>query len=78
MVQIFGRFRGGGGLGFAFEVSQSLRVHGELIGEKFQGNKSVEAHVFCLVDNAHASTAKLFEDSVVGDGLADEKGRFYH
>src|SRR5882724_10884648 len=64
----------GSGLGFPLETGQGLRVPGEIIGEEFQGDKSVEARVLGFVDNAHAAATELFDDAVVGDGLPDQGG----
>jgi hypothetical protein len=33
-----------------------------------------EAHVFRLIDNAHASTADFSQNAIVGDCLADHEG----
>ncbi len=66
-----GVVQGGGGLGFALEAAQGLRISGDLIGKEFQGDEAMEASVFGLVNHAHAATAQLFDDAIVGDGLAD-------
>ena len=33
-----------------------------------------EAHIFRLIDNAHASTADFSQNAIVGDCLADHEG----
>jgi hypothetical protein len=33
-----------------------------------------EAHIFRLIDNAHASTADFSKNAIVGDCLADHEG----
>ena len=66
-----GMVQRGGGLGFALETAQRLRVSGDVVGKKFQRDEAVQARVFGLVDNAHAAAAELFDDAVVRDGLAD-------
>jgi hypothetical protein len=50
---------------------QSLRVSNNVIGQKLQGDKTVQGNVLGLVDNAHAAAPKLLDDTVVRDGLAD-------
>jgi len=37
-----------------------------------------ELGVLSVIDNAHATPAELFEDAVMGNGLADEVGRVGH
>ena len=57
---------------------KSLWVSRYLIGQEFQGYKSPKLGVLGLVHHSHATTAQLFEDAVVGDGLADELGECGH
>ncbi len=66
-----GVIQGGGGLCFALETLESLRVAGEIFGEKFQRDETAELGVFGFVDDAHSAAAEFFQDAVVGDGLAD-------
>ena len=66
-----GVIEGGGGLRFALETFESLRVAGEIFGEKFQRDETAELGVFGFVDDAHSAAAEFFQDAVVGDGLAD-------
>jgi hypothetical protein len=42
--------------------------------DKFSGRnfRATQASVFGLIDDALATTAEFFEDSIVGDGLPDE------
>jgi hypothetical protein len=47
------------------ETDQGLRVFGYLIGQKLQGNKSVEAYVLSLVDHAHPAATEFLNDTVV-------------
>ena len=54
------------------EPCQGLSVFDDVIGQKLQGDKSVEGYVLGLVDDTHAATTKLFDDAVVRDGLADQ------
>ena len=66
-----GVIEGGGGARFALETFESLRVAGEIFGEKFQRDETAELGVFGFVDDAHSAAAEFFEDAVMGDGLAD-------
>src|ERR1700682_429928 len=61
----------GGGLRFALEACQGLRILGDFVRKKLQGHKTMQAGVFGPVDNAHAAATELFNDSIVGDALAD-------
>ena len=51
---------------------EGLRVFGYLVGQELEGNKPTELDVLGLVDHSHAATAKLLNDAVVRDGLADQ------
>src|ERR1700685_4073890 len=55
------------------EARQGLIVFDDFIGQKIQGDKSVEGYVLGLIDDTHAATTKLLEDPVVRDGLADHQ-----
>src|SRR5215469_5224635 len=46
-----------------------------IIRQELQRHKSTELHILGLVDHTHSAAAELFEDAVVGNGLADELGR---
>jgi hypothetical protein len=67
-----------GGLGFALESSEGLRIFRDVFMKKFQGDKTVQANVFGFVDDAHATAAQLLRDPIVGYGLTDERGRIRH
>ncbi len=60
-----GVVEGGGGFGFAAEAFESLRVGGEGVGEKFQGDEAIEESVLGFVDDAHSAAAETFEDAEV-------------
>ena len=62
-----GMIQGRSRLRFAAETTESLRVLCEFFGKKFQSYGSAEASVFGFVDDAHAATAELFDDTVVGN-----------
>ena len=66
-----GVVEGGAGLGLAPEPLQGDLVAEELLRQELQRDESVEAGVLGPVDDAHAPGAQLFDDAVVGDGLAD-------
>ena len=61
----------GCGLGLALEAGEGLRIFGYFVGQEFQGYKAAQLEVFGLIDNAHAATTKLFDHSIVRDGLSD-------
>jgi hypothetical protein len=56
---------------FATKTFQSLRVLRCILREKFEGDKSAEGNVFCLVHHAHPTATQFLDDAVVRDGLAD-------
>src|ERR1700730_14602553 len=66
-----GMFESRRGLGFALKTGQRLRVFGYFVGQEFQSYEAVELDVLGLVDDTHTSAAKLFDDAIVRDGLAD-------
>ncbi len=68
----------GGGLGFALEARESLRVCGERFRQKFERHEAAQADVFGLVDHAHAATAEAIEDTVMGERLANQRRRIIH
>ncbi len=68
----------GGGLRFTLESRQSLWIAGDILRQKFQRDESLEARVFGLVNDTHASAAELFDDAVVGEGLTDCRRRVQH
>ena len=59
------------GLGFTLKPAQGLGIAGDFIGKELEGNKTVEPGVLGLVNHAHAAAPQLFDNPVVGDGLAD-------
>ena len=67
VVQCRGRLR------LTLEASQSLSIFRNIFGQKLQGNEAVELGVLSFVDNTHPAAAKLFDDAVVRDGLADQR-----
>ena len=69
-----GMIQRGGGLGFAFETGQGLRIFGYIVRQEFQGDEAVKFGVFGFVDYAHAAAAEFFDDAVMRDGLADHWG----
>ncbi len=57
-------------LGLALEAAQGLGILGDVVRQELQGDKTVEARIFRLVDHTHAATAQLLDDAVVRNGLA--------
>jgi hypothetical protein len=68
-----GVIQGGGGLRFALETAEGLRIAGNFVGKKFQRDETMKPRVFRFVDDAHASAAKFFDDAVMRDGEVDER-----
>ena len=70
--------QGGRGLGFPLEAAESLRVVGDFVGQKLQGDMATELQVFRLIHHTHAPTSDPAEDAVVGDRLTHGLGRSSH
>ena len=69
---MFGWFRAEAAWDFALEAGQGLTVLGEIIGEEFERDESVEASVLGLINDAHAAPAEFFNDAVVRNSLSHE------
>jgi hypothetical protein len=63
----------GRGAGLALEAFHCLAVAGEIVGKKLYGDVAAEASVFRFVDHTHTAAAKLSQNSIVGDRLADHR-----
>src|SRR5712672_4247068 len=74
----FGVIQGRGSLRFALKTCQSYGVVSNLRRQEFQRNETTKASVFCLVDDSHAATAKLFEHGVMGDRATDDGRSVWH
>src|SRR5450432_2712093 len=61
--------------GLAAKALDGLSVLGSFFGEEFQRQAAAEPSVFGLLDHAHATAAKLFNDAIVADCLTDEGGQ---
>ena len=68
-----GMIQGRGGLGFALEAAERLRVFGYIVGKELESDKAAELYVLSLVDHAHPATAELFYNAVMRDGFADHR-----
>jgi hypothetical protein len=67
----------GGRACLALEALQGLAVAGQLQGQKFQCNGTLQTVIFRAIHNAHSSTAELFDDAVMGNGATDERRRVH-
>ncbi len=61
----------GGGLGFALEPAERLRVFGYVVRQEFERDKAIEFDVLSLVHHAHATAAKLVHDTIMRDVSPD-------
>ena len=66
------------GLRLALETGQCLGIAGNVLRQKLERNKAMKASVLSLVDDTHTAAAELFENAVVGKGLADERVGAWH
>src|SRR5438128_1194216 len=64
---------GGRGLRLASETGQRLKVSGNFFRQEFEGDETVQARVFGLVDHTHPTAAEFLQDAVVRDGLAEHR-----
>lgn len=70
--------QGGRSLGFPLESAEGLRVVGEFVGKKLEGDVATELQVFRLVHDTHAAAADFAEDAVMGNRLPNGLRRSGH
>jgi hypothetical protein len=58
-------------LRLTLKADERLRVASEVFREELNCDEPVEASIFGLVDDAHASAAELLDNAIMRDGLAD-------
>ena len=66
-----GMVQRGCGLRLALKAAERLRILGDFIGQKLEGDEAVQPRVFGFVDHTHPAAAQLLDDAVVRDGLSD-------
>ena len=66
-----GMIQGRRGTRFAAKTFQRLGILRQIVGKEFQRYKAAEFSVFGFIDYSHPAPAKLLENAVVRDGLAD-------
>ena len=69
-----GMIQGGSCPRFTLKSLQRLMIGCELIGQELQSNVAAQTQVFGLIDHTHAAAAQPFQDTVVGNGLANHGG----
>ena len=69
--------KGGGGAGLALKTVQRCRIGRKIRGQELEGNMPAELEVLSFIHHTHAATAKLLQDSVMGNGCADHWMRKY-
>src|ERR1700686_1250336 len=57
----------------SLKTGESLRIPGDVVGQKFHCDKAEQSEVFGLVNDTHTAAAKLFEDAVMRNGLSNER-----
>src|SRR5262245_15125503 len=67
MVQCRSRAR------FAAEAFESERIISKVRRQELQSDEPAQFEILGLVDHAHPSTTKLFQNPVMGNGLADHE-----
>src|SRR5580704_1203396 len=58
-------------LRLALKAGQRMRVSGNVIREKLEGDEAMQPRVFSFVVHAHPATTEIFDDAIVRDSLAD-------
>ncbi len=66
-----GMIQGRRGLGLTPEAAERCGVASDIFRKEFQGDETMQARVFGLVNHAHPATTELLDHSVVRDVLAD-------
>ena len=66
-----GMVKRGGGVPFAAEALERLRVLGEVLRQDLQGNQAAEPAVLRLIYHTHTAAIDLIKNTVVIEGLAD-------
>ena len=67
-----GMIQPGRGASLAAEPIQRFLVASQFVGQEFERDDAAEPRVLRFVNDAHAAAAKLLDDVVVGQGLADQ------
>ena len=62
--------QGRGRAGLALKPFERGVVVYEFVGQEFQRDRTAQASIFSLVDDAHTASPDFLKDAVVGDGLA--------
>jgi hypothetical protein len=65
-----GVVQGGSGLGFT-QAGENLRIAGNLVRQKLERDKAMQARIFRFVDYTYPTASQPFEDAVMRNGLAD-------
>ena len=68
-----GMIQGGRGSSLALEPAQRLPVASQFVRQELQRDEAMEPRVLRFVHHAHSAAAKLLDDAVVGEGLADQR-----
>ena len=67
--------QGRGGTSLAAEALESLTVAGQAGRQKLEGDAPAQTRVLRAIDDTHAASAELVDDTVVGDGFTDHVGK---
>ena len=62
-------------VGFALEAAFGIRVVGEFLGQKLEGDFPRQTDIFGFVHDAHSATAELAGDAVVTDRVPEHRCR---
>jgi hypothetical protein len=61
------------GLRLPLKAAKGLRILGDVIGQKLEGNEAVQPDVLGLIDSTHAAAAHLLQHAVMRNGLSDQR-----
>lgn len=59
---------------FAAKALAGYDVSGEMGWQELNGDTTIKARVVCQIDLGHPAFAELFQNAVIGEGLADHGG----
>jgi hypothetical protein len=68
--------QGRSGASLKTKTFECLRVMANVIGQEFESDEPAQFDVLGLVNDAHATTALLFDNAVARDGLTDHSTVF--
>jgi len=63
--------QGRSSLRFPPKMRERLTIQRDTLRQKFERDKTMQTAILGFVDNAHTAAAELFDNAIVGNGLAE-------